>query len=54
MTKQDLMLLKEKQEQKQDEAIDDLLGTVKQMKAGQGEIRKELVEQDGLLDVDGC
>lgn len=39
MDKQQLLVLKQEQEQKQDAAIDDLIGTVKQMKAGQGEIR---------------
>jgi hypothetical protein len=39
MDKAQLMALKEKQEKVQDDAIDDLIGTVKQMKAGQGEIR---------------
>jgi hypothetical protein len=37
-----MLALKQKQEQQQEEAIDDLIGTVKQMKTGQGEIKKEL------------
>ena len=37
-----MLALKQKQEQQQEEAIDDLIVTVKQMKTGQGEIKKEL------------
>lgn len=36
MDKAELLALKEKQEKVQDDAIDDLIGTVKQMKTGQG------------------
>ena len=34
MDKEQLLTLKQKQEKAQDDAIEDLLGTVKQMKAG--------------------
>ena len=51
MTKEQLLALKQKQEKQQDDAIDDLLGAVKVMKNGQGQIRKQLEQQDGLLDV---
>jgi hypothetical protein len=50
MDKTQLLALKEKQEKAQDDAIDDLIGTVKQMKTGQGEIRQELGVQDDLLN----
>lgn len=36
MTKEQLRDLKEKQEKKQEEVIDDLLGAVKTLKTGQG------------------
>lgn len=36
MDKKQLLALKQKQEQAQDEAIDDLIGAVKVMKTGQG------------------
>jgi hypothetical protein len=42
MDKAELLALKNKQEEKQDEAIDDLIGVVRQMKTGQTEIKQEL------------
>ena len=50
MDKEQLLALKQKQEKAQDDAIDDLLGAVKQMKAGNVEIKEQLVVQDGLLN----
>ncbi len=38
MTKEQLLALKEEQEKKQDDALDGLIGTVRQMKAGHGAI----------------
>lgn len=50
MDKAELLALKQKQEEKQDEAIDDLIGVVRQMKTGGNEIKQELDLQDGLLN----
>ena len=51
MNSRDLSQHKAKQEQEQEEAIEDLVNVVKNIKQGQKGINQELHEQDGALNV---